>query len=165
MGDRVNHRSLVFGTATVALAAMSTTAWADQPPQPKSTAATKTNPVTGEPEAVEEPAAPEKPTPEKRPEKYDPETSTGKETKFTLTPYGLGQAQVTHDSTQSFQHGQGNNAINRSGAPTLSQAGQAYAGQHGRLSRTAPRTITGFLLYGPPWPSVTGTGRVGGRFG
>src|SRR5438445_3871818 len=110
MGDRVNQRILILGTMTVAFAAMSTTAWGDQAPQPKSTAAPKINPANEQLEVPEEPAAPEKPTQEKRPEKFDPETSAGKETKFTLTPYGLGQAQVTHDSTQSFQHGQGNNA-------------------------------------------------------
>src|SRR5258705_3254104 len=105
--DRVNHRSLILGTMTVAFAAImsSTTAWADQARQPKSTAATKTNPATGEPaEVPAEPAPPEQPTEEKRPEKYDPETGKVEGTKFVFTPYGLGQGQVTRDSTQSFQH-------------------------------------------------------------
>jgi hypothetical protein len=149
---------------TVAFAVMSTTAWGQQTPQPKSPA-TKTNPATGEPgEATEEPAAPEQPTQEKRPEKYDSETGTAEGTKFVFTPYGLGQGQVTHDSTQSFQHGQGNIAIARSGAPTFSQAGQAYNGQHGRLTMTARNTILGFRVKAPTWHSITTSARYEGDF-
>src|SRR6266540_2465230 len=158
---------------------MSTTAWGQRKPYdaqstpdktegaateaqagpPKSTAATKTNPATGEPAAPEEPAAAEK-----RPEKYDPETGAVEGTKFVFTPYGLGQAQVTHDSTQSFQHGQGNNPIARSGAPTFSQAGQAYNGQHGRLTMSARNTILGFRVKAPTWHSVTASARFEGDF-
>lgn len=160
----MNQRILILGTMTAAFAAMSTTAWGDPPAQPKSTAAPKMNPANEQLEVFEEPAAPEKPIQEKRPEKFDPETSAGKETKFTLTPYGLGQAQVTHDSTQSFQHGQGNNAIARSGAPTVSQSGQAYAGQHGRLSMTARNTILGFRVKAPTFHSITASARFEGDF-
>ena len=181
----MNHRSLIFGAVTVAVAAMSTTAWGQrkpydaqstpdksegaapeaQAPPPKSTAATKTNPATGEPETPVEPAAPpENPAQEKRPEKYDAETGTVEGTKFVFTPYGLGQGQVTHDSTQSFQHGQGNNPIARSGAPTFSQAGQAYNGQHGRLTMTARNTILGFRVKAPTWHSVTSSARFEGDF-
>jgi hypothetical protein len=170
----VNHRSLILGAVTVALAAMSTTAWGQRKPStpdksegtatedqapPKSTAAPKINPANEELEVPEEAAAPQKP-----PDKYDAETGGGAATKFVFTPYGLLQGQVTHDSTQSFQHGQGNNPIARSGAPTVSQSGLAYAGQHGRLTMTARNTILGFRVKAPTWHSIVASARVEGDF-
>ncbi len=71
--------------------------------------------------------------------------------KFELTPYGLLQAQTTSDSTESFQHGQGNSAIVRS---------NSYAGQHGRLTMTPRNTIIGFRVKTPAWHSMVASARV-----
>jgi hypothetical protein len=99
------------------------------------------------PEEQAEPAEPPKPAHEPKPP-----------TKFELTPYGLLILETSHDSTQSFQSGQGNSAIQRSG----SAPGQPppYAGQHGRLTMTARPTILGFRVKAPKWHEIQTSGRV-----
>jgi hypothetical protein len=154
-----------LGAVTVAVAAISTTAWgqrkaSDAPTTPDKSEGASTQdqaPPKSTAEVPEEPGAQEKPK--------DAETGGGATgTKFVFTPYGLLQAQVTHDSTQSFQHGQGNNPIARSGAPTFSQTGQAYPGQHGRLTMTARNTILGFRVKAPTWHSIAASARFEGDF-
>jgi hypothetical protein len=150
----VNPRSPIFGAVTLALALVSTTAWGQKKPDDASA------PDESESAATDDQRAP---APE-NPETDDPEAGGGASTKFEFIPYGLGQGQVTYDSTQSFQHGQGNNSIRRSGAPTLSQAAQGYAGQHGRLTMTARNTILGFRVKTPTWHSLTTSARFEGDF-
>jgi hypothetical protein len=79
-------------------------------------------------------------------------------TKFELTPYGLLILETSHDSTESYQSGQGNTAIVRSIAP----AGQLppYGGTHGRLTMTARPTILGFRVKAPTWHDLTTSARV-----
>jgi len=140
-----NHRSLILATMTAASSPCRRLAQGDQAP--------------------DEGVAHEQPTPEKpRPEKYDSETGTVEGTKFVLTPYGLGQGQVTHDSTQSFQHGQGNITIARSGASTFSQAAKRTMGSTAASRWTARNTILGFRVKAPTWHSITASARYEGDF-
>ncbi len=143
-----------------------------QKPTPGATSSQKATRAQEDEEGAKEPNEPSEAKEPKEPKEpkaaasldVDPETGGGggAGSKFVLTPYGLVQGQLTHDSTQSFQNGQGNAPIARSGAAP----GQPppYAGQHGRLTMTARHTILGFRVKSPAWHAIVASARLEGDF-
>jgi hypothetical protein len=138
----VNHRTNAsFAAALLAVSTFCPIAWAQAKPPPD-----EDEPKSDKTEQGK--AEPESPAPKVEPTPAAP-------TKFELTPYGLLQAQTTSDSTQSFQHGQGNSAIVRS---------NSYTGQHGRLTMTPRNTIIGVRVKTPEWHSMVASARIEGDF-
>jgi len=139
LGTPVNPRTIALYAAALAISTVSPIAWAQSKPpaDEEEHKSDKTDEDKGEPA---------EPTPAPKPEPFRSVPS-----RFELTPYGLLQAQTTSDSTQSFQHGQGNSAIVRS---------NTYAGQHGRLTMTPRNTIVGFRVKTPEWHSMVASARV-----
>jgi hypothetical protein len=154
MGDHVKHRSIALGVAALALTLVPATSWAQaqrKRPAPAVTAPQKPTKVAKDGEEVPEDQAEPEPEPE-------PVKTPRPPARFELTPYGLLILENNWDSTESYQSGQGNGAIARSGAAP----GQPppYQGQNGRLSMTARNTILGFRVKAPRWHDIQTSARV-----